>query len=124
MQNTRMRRFYRLLVLALLLAAPLLQLRCAMACALPEASASVGGCEHERAAAPEGVPTLASHHDCGEHATPAAVVVTNRPLNLDAVPATPVPLTGALTTKLAVAALPVAAHPGGPPGALVVPLRV
>ena len=123
MHNAAMRRFYPSLVLALLLATPLLHLRCAIARAMPETSASAGRCEHERATAPEATRTLASHHDCGEHAASAAVVLTNRLLHLDALPAARVSSIGAVATRL-FTAIPVAVSLGGPPGVLLVPLRV
>jgi hypothetical protein len=117
-----MRRSLAFVVLALLVGTPLLQLRCAMACA-SDGKAESGACHHRHATA-SGVAISESHHDCSRHATPVAVRSTDRLLTPDALPvASTAPATSAGDVDFASRAF-VIASPGGPPGTFVVPLRV
>lgn len=119
-----MRRLYPSLVLVLLLAAPLLQLQCAIACATAAASKSAHACHSESATTPDDSLTLASPHDCGAHSAPTAIVRATRAQNVHVLVAASMAQASVLViTPFATSSL-VAAPPGGPPGGLVVPLRV
>jgi hypothetical protein len=121
-----MRRFLAFLVAAVFLGAPLLQLRCVIACAMEEAAEPADACHADEQHAREHAasPTIGASRDCCEQATPAAIVVISRDLTPDALP--PASSAAAVTTSpslifvSAAAALP----PGGPPAGLFAPLRL
>lgn len=95
-----------------------------MACATEEAVDSASACHLEQATAPEGTPSLASHHDCGEHAISTAVGLTKRALTLDALPAaSDLPVSLLLTPPVGALSF-IGPSPGGPPSGLLAPLRV
>jgi hypothetical protein len=119
-----MRRSSAALVFALFLATPLLQLRCAIACAMEDVQESAGACHHHHTATVEGIPAIDCRHDCGEHATTTAILLTNRLLNLDALPETVTAPTVAAAIDDIVPSSFVLSPPGGPPDGLVVPLRL
>ena len=109
-------------MLALLIAAPLLQLRCAVVCS-EDATATVDSCHQESTAPSHQSPGIGLNHDCTGHAPATAVAVPHRTIPLDGLPA------GTLASiHVAISAHTLtfreAAAPGGPPVALVIPLRV
>jgi hypothetical protein len=122
MRLTLMRRFLGFLVLAVFVGTPALQLRCAIACALEDAADSGDACHHHHATVVD-VPTLGDHHDCGEHATPTAVLTATRPLGADALPVLDAVFAMGTVTTTIVAA-PIQTPPGDPPDRLAAPLRI
>jgi len=119
-----MRRLSAILVLAWFLGTPLSQWRCEIACAMDDVSEPADACHHHHTAAVEGVPVLTSQHDCGWHPTPAAILATSRALNSNALPAAyPTPVVAVAIDPTIVSSV-APSPPGGPPGGLVVPLRI
>jgi hypothetical protein len=113
-----MQRLFASALLALLVCAPLIQARCAAACALEVASA--GPChEHEQT----GPLTFTSGHGCGQHATPSVGPVGSRIHALDLAAAPPAAFFMPTPPPATIAASSMRTPPGGPPGSFVVPLR-
>jgi hypothetical protein len=117
------RRVSGLLIAAILIGIPLLQLRCAVSCADDRTQTTTSTCRQHHADVT--APVLESDQCCRDSATPALVAaVAHRELS-----GSPAILVASFVAPDLVAATNTAstvplAPPGGPPGSYLVPLRV
>ncbi len=120
-----MRRRCASLLLTVLVSLPIVQLRCAIACASEDSVTVSGECHHHRATASSCISVVtAEQHDCGEHATPSAAIDAIRGADLDAVRVVATTVIVPLVADLAHLPGASSSPPGDPPTGLLVLLRV
>src|SRR5438067_1667061 len=121
--SLRMRQVSTSLILALLVAAPLLQLRCAIACASEATAESADACHHQHGQTFPGIQALESRHDCGQHAIPTGILAANPGPGLDALPVASGTEALSLIRDSDMASF-VITPPRGSPRSFIVPLRL